>query len=364
MKKKYWDISRILEKNARYNIVIGERSNGKSYGTYDYCIREYCKGNGAFAIIRRWKDDITRSRATTFFNPHIENGVIEKYTNGEFNDVIYRNRRWYLCKTHPETNDPAIEDSHPFAYSFSLNDVEHDKATQFPRIRNIVFDEFLARRIYLPDEFNLFMNTLSTIIRDRDNVRIFMLGNTINPYCPYFTEMGITNIKNMKKGDIDIYEYGTSGLRVAVEFSDSPVKHKNSDVYFAFDNPKLNMIKGDGSVWELDIFPHLTDKFDKNDIVFSYFILFDRDTFQCDVIKKENKSFTYIHRKTTPIKNDSKDLIYSTNINPKRNYRTRITRPYFDFEKKLAEFFKYDKVFYQDNQVGNAIANYLQWCKQ
>ena len=37
-----------------------------------------------------------------------------------------------------------------------------------------------------------FMNVLSTIIRDRENIKIFMLGNTVNKYCPYFDEMGLT----------------------------------------------------------------------------------------------------------------------------------------------------------------------------
>lgn len=102
--------------------------------------------------------------------------------------------------------------------------MEHDKSTNYDGIINAVLDEFLTRSYYLPNEFVLFMNVLSTIIRDRDNVKIFMMGNTVNQYCPYFAEMGLTHIKEMKKGDIDVYEYGESGLTVAVEYTDSPNK--------------------------------------------------------------------------------------------------------------------------------------------
>ena len=59
---------------------------------------------------------------------------------------------------------------------------------------NILFDEFITRSMYLPDEFVIFTNVLSTIIRDRNNVKIFMCGNTVNKYCPYYKEMGLNNV--------------------------------------------------------------------------------------------------------------------------------------------------------------------------
>ena len=33
MKQKYYNIKNLLSKNAQYNILLGERSNGKSYAT-------------------------------------------------------------------------------------------------------------------------------------------------------------------------------------------------------------------------------------------------------------------------------------------------------------------------------------------
>src|SRR5699024_5250425 len=124
-------------------------------------------------------------------------------------------------------------------------DVEHDKSTAYPKVKTIFFDEFLTRQYYLPDEFVTFMNVVSTIVRQRDDVIIFMCGNTVNQYCPYFTEMGLTHVKEMNKGVIEVYKYGESRLKVAVEYADSISKSgKPSDVYFAFDNPNLQMITG------------------------------------------------------------------------------------------------------------------------
>lgn len=105
--------------------------------------------------------------------------------------------------------------------------MEHDKSTSYPNITTIVFDEFLTRGSYLKDEFILFTNVCSTIIRQRNDVKIFMLGNTVNKYSPYFSEMGLSNIKNQKQGTIDIYRYGDSDLIVAVEYCASTQSGKN-----------------------------------------------------------------------------------------------------------------------------------------
>src|SRR5699024_11620877 len=72
----------------------------------------------------------------------------------------------------------------------------------------------------LVNELVLFMNTVSTIVRRRTDVKIFMLGNTVNKYNPYFKEMGLNHANQMEQGTIDIYKYGKSPLTVAVERSE------------------------------------------------------------------------------------------------------------------------------------------------
>ena len=134
--------------------------------------------------------------------------------------------------------------------------MEHDKSTSYPDVTTVIFDEFLTRQSYLPDEFILFQNVLSTIIRGRRDVTIFMLGNTVNKWSPYFAEMGLKHVKEMEVGSIDVYTYGDSELTVAVEFTGSRHSSKASDVYFAFDNPRLNMITGSEGSWEMAIYPH------------------------------------------------------------------------------------------------------------
>ena len=286
-----------------------------------------------------------------------KNGVVKKYTNGEWTHIYYYGSRWFFCRYE---NDKRITNEKPFAYGFALTGMEHDKSTAYPDITTVLFDEFLTRTIYLTDEFVIFMNVLSTIIRDRKDVKIFMLGNTVNKYCPYFSEMGLKHIENMKKGDIDVYTYGNSKLTVAVEYTPTSKSGKNSDTYFAFDNPKLSMITGGD--WEIDIYPHCPVKYTPNEILFTYFIVFDRKILQCEIVQHEDLLFTFIHRKTTEIKDPERDFVYSPEFSPRPNYKRKITKPTTPIEKKIAYFYATDKVFYADNEIGEIVRNYLQWC--
>jgi hypothetical protein len=135
---------------------------------------------------------------------------------------------------------------------------------------------------------------------------------------------------------------------------------KKSDFYFAFDNQKLEMITS--GIWEIDIYPHCPYKYKPKDIKFKYFIEFDANLLQCEVVYIDNMTFTFIHRKTTPLKDEDNDLIYSTRYDPRPNWRRKITLPMFKVEYKILEYYKADKIFYQDNEVGEIVRNYLVWC--
>ena len=361
---KYYSLKNILKKNARYNVIFGERSNGKSYSVQDYALKRYFETGEQFAIIRRWREDFRGKRATMAFGNLECNGkgenVVLKYSGGQYDRIIYSGSKWYVGYYDEDTKRNVLAEK-PFCYAFTLTEMEHDKSTSYPEITTILFDEFMTRGAYLPDEFVSFMNVLSTIIRERDNVKVFMCANTISKYCPYFKEMGLKHVREMKKGDIDIYKYGNSGLIVAVEYSDSPNNFKPSDVYFAFDNDKIKMITG-GS-WELDIYPHLTTTIDKKDIIFSYFIMYEDRTLQADIIINDTESFTYIHEKTTPIKYPDKDIVYFLTPDERHNWYTNLLVPVNNVTKRIYTFFKANKVFYQSNDIGELVNQYIAMCR-
>lgn len=358
---KYYNLNAILKTNSTYNVIIGERSNGKTYATLKYGVEQYFKNGAQIALIRRWQTDIKGNRASEIFKALLSNDEIYKISKGEFQGIHYYGGKYYLCN-YGDDGKAIYNEKDIIAYPFSLSDTEHNKSISYPNIKTIIFDEFLTRLVYLPDEFILFMNTVSTIVRNRTDVEIFLLGNTVNKYSPYFDEMGLKNVRNQIQGTIDVYKYGNSQLKVAVEYCKATGKSKKNSFYFAFDNPKLEMIKT--GAWELDIFPHCPIKYKPKDILFTYFIEFGGDLFQCEIVNKDNHIFTFIHEKTTPLKNTDKDLIYSLDFNPKINYNRNIYHAHSEIHKKVRSFYVQDKVYYQDNNVGNTISNYLKACKK
>lgn len=361
-KIEYYNPKNIISKNAVYNVIFGERSNGKTYSILKYGLEQYFATGGQIAIVRRWKEDVIGRRASEIFSAINANDEVFKLSNGKYKAVTYFAGKFYLCNYDDNGKTVYNLETDCLGHCFALSENEHNKSISYPHITTIMFDEFLTKHIYLQDEFVAFMNTVSTIVRQRTNVKIFMLGNTVNKYCPYFEEMGLTHVKEMQQGTIDIYTYGNSDLKVAVEYCSSLESQKKNNFYFAFNNPKLNMITN--GAWELDIYPHLPEKYNPKQIEFIYFIIFSGQVFQCEIVTdKRGEMFTYIHDKTTPIKDEETDLIYTLEYNHHLNYSRNIMKPISKLQERIAWFFKTDRVFYQNNSVGDTINNYLKLCK-
>ena len=360
-KYKYYSLNNIKKKQATYNVIFGERSNGKTYAVLKEVLNLYKNEGKTFAYLRRWQIDIQGRRSQAIFSALESSGEIEKIFAGKYTGVYYYAGRFYLC-TYDDKGKAIYSDADILGYTFALSDNEHNKSNSFPNVGLIMFDEFLTKGLYLPDEFVLFMNTISTIVRLRSDVKIYMLGNTVNKFSPYFQEMGLKHIKEMKAGSIDVYSYGDSKLKVAVEYTASTTNQKKNNFYFAFNNPKLAMITG--GAWELNIYPHLPVKYKPHNIKFIYFIVFNDQTFQCEVVDKQPYYFTFIHLKTTPIKDEDNDLIYTTEYMPKMNYNRNIMKPITELQKNIKFFYDTDRVYYQNNDVGDSINNYLKLCRQ
>lgn len=358
---KFYDVRDTLSAypNAHYYVIYGERSNGKTYSSLDYCLENYLAKGEQFAYVRRWGEDIRKKQLSQLFAAHAENGRITKLTKEAWGGMDYTGNKFRLTKSDEEGKLTISDDI--CGYAFDLNSMEHYKSISFPRVTTIVFDEFLSRNGYLPNEFILFTNVISTIVRQRNNVKIIMLGNTVNRSCPYFTEMGLSHIKEQDPGTVDVYHYGDSGLEVVAEYCSPTSKRggKKSDVYFAFDNPELQMItKG---AWEIAIYPHKPCNFAPKDIDCLFFIEFENELLQCECVTVDTGPFIFIHRKTTPIKKPDEDIVYTTRPSEKWNYRMCLSKQTDKFSRTIMTFFRENRIFYADNEVGEIVRNYLIW---
>ena len=175
--QKFYSLKKIDKMNARYNVIYGERSNGKTYAVLERALENAIKNKKAFAYLRRWDEDVKQGRLEELFSPFFGEKLLNM-TVYRWDRVVVRARKFYFAKYDPET-DTVVTDAEPFGYAFALSRMEHYKGAAYPKVNLICFDEFITRTVYLPDEFVIFCNTLSTIIRQRDDVRIYMLGNTV-----------------------------------------------------------------------------------------------------------------------------------------------------------------------------------------
>lgn len=360
-KYKYYDIKHLLKDypDAHYYVVFGERSNGKTYSALSYAIERYVKSGEQFAYVRRFGEDIRKKNLMNLFSGHAENGFVDKITAGEWSSVNYTSSKFYFERSDENGNRNQTEE--PIGYAFDLNSMEHYKSISFPRITTIIFDEFMSRSGYLPNEWILFVNTISTIVRQRSNIKIILLGNTVNKVCPYFQEMGLTHIKDQKPGSVDVYEYGDSGLQVVCEYTESSAKRggKDSDVYFAFDNPELKMITT--GAWEIAIYPHLEVKVLPKDIVANFFIEYNDEILHGEVIVQDSGEFIFIHAKTTPIKDENNDVVYTDRPDTRWNYRMCLTRHTDKMSLFIMKCLRENRIFYSTNEVGEVFRNYVMW---
>ena len=383
--KKYgkkWDRTYLpidlISEFSEYYMMLSSRSDGKTFSVLEMGIYLKCNYNYALGIIRRWDDDLKPKTASEIVKNLIGfneityertkgkyNNVLEEISGGKWNSIKYLSRKFYFAKIEDGKED--VIDTTPFAYTFAISMEEHYKMTSYPDVMITLFDEFITRGTYLDDEAVSYFNVISTIIRHRDNVINFLCANTISLYCPYFKEMGISKIKKMECGDIDTYEYndksGNPIMHLRIEYIKSiDKKYKKSNKYFAFDNPKLRMI--DEGKFELRMYPHLKkeDRYERTDVKYIYFIIFDDEVLQCEIVFMKDKTFTFIHRKTSKIRLENNTLVFTTEFNSDYHYRRKITKPSDTLGKKILSYYARDLIFYQDNEVGNIVENYLEFC--
>ena len=359
-KKGFFDPIPMMQHRALYNIVFGERANGKTFAAQLIALVRYVTYGELFCVIRRWDEDFKPKNAGRFFGGLEKTGLIKYLTGGNWDHIYTRSRMFYLAAWDDEGKE--IRDSQPIGYGFALTQMEHDKGGTYPpNITTGIFDEFITRSIYVPDEFILFSNVVSTIIRDDGRCIFWMLGNTVSKYCPYFREMGLKHIREMEQGSTSLYKDGSGRALTCVHYADGLPDGKETDRYFAFDNPKLQMITaGD---FETANFPHLPREYQTAEICFTFFIDFDGEKLRGDVIRSDSgEEWIYFTPKTTDFKFPDDELIFSDRYDPRPNWRRRITRPATPAEKALLDLIRAEKVFYCDNTCGESVRTYLQWC--
>ena len=359
-KNDHWTGDRIRKENADYNVIVGERGNGKTYDIQKMCIEKFLKTGEQCFLLRRWMEDVKPSNAANFWDGNLL-AKLTDMSGGRFRNIVLRGMR-YIAVDYDDKGKPIVNEENTIGFIWDVNEAERLKGQSFPGVTNIVFEEFisLSQMGYIPDEVTLFLNCLSTIIRDRTNVKVWMLGNTVNPYNPYFKHFGIKGLE-LRQGEIWTKTDTLTGCKLAVEFCAQRRQGSlkgTSAKYFAFgtaDGSTDMILTGQ---WQLPDYP--LKKFRASQSVKKYVVLFDDRKMMMHLMINDNGD-PYLYVRTLQEFRITDDLIVMDLLpNMKKNYYTAFQNlPLNDTTRMIYSLLTNKKIYFDDRMTGAYFYNFL-----
>lgn len=356
---KYYTCERINKYNSPYYMIIGGRSDGKTTALLIQAIKNYCRCGERSVYLRRWGDDFKRGRAKMLFESDILRETVK--TEGKaagFVGIAYYQWGWYMqrereVKHKDGTAETVYEkEEKPFCLAYTLNSMEHDKSSTPENITTVIFDEAISRQNYLPGEVSIFYNVISTIVRNDAKAKIYLIGNTVSKFCPYFAEFGCNFAPKMKPGEIRQNEEKS----VTIERTEDPGP-RESDRYFNFKDKTLSMITG--GKWEIAQYPHINIKWTKDEKLFDCFLLCEGQRLHGEVINKKGNTFIFWYPKNDEFKKPDEDMIYSDMPDYRRNWFSSMIKGHDDRSKLVSTLLTQGKVFYATDDTGELLRHFI-----
>lgn len=322
--------------NGDFNLIWGEKGNGKSYQVkHKKGVVKYWKTGRRFIYLRRWKEEITTEKVEQYF----ADVDVNKITNGEFNCItVYRKQlflSFYDIEKNKTVRGPKI------GYVLALSTEQNYSGCSYLDVDDIIFEEFMSRSEYIHDEASKLMFLYSTVDRKRNAVKLWMVGNTISRVCPYIDDWGLLDIiSNQKQGTIETKKISTGNVddegneifkTLAIEYcagtgTSSFVIGKHKD-----------MINSGG--WMSDPQPHLPKSKNEYDILYRFMFLFKSFKFCCEYLRdKKTKEVCFF---IFPYKGeiDDKTIVFSDVVKQSRLWQRDIYNTNF-WNQNLNNLFK------------------------
>lgn len=173
----YYNYDKLFSFNFLMAFVIGERGCGKTFGSKVAVLKKFLKTGEQFIYLRRYKTELDTALAT-FWNDLIDNDY--------FPDLELKVKKNKMLTEFTCCGKVC-------GYAVPLSTANILKSTAFPKVKTIVFDEFILDGAsgtyrYLKNEVTMMLDIIETVGRLRD-IQVLFLGNALsitNPYFAYF----------------------------------------------------------------------------------------------------------------------------------------------------------------------------------
>lgn len=336
----YYKGDKIRSKNCRFNIILGKRSKGKSYDFKEFALYDYFKNpeKNRFILLRRFVEEVKTDKMEKYFS---DNDIV-KITEGKYDCISCFKGAFYLSNL---TSDFKIKRGEKIGYYIPLAQEQNFASVSFLDVNKIIFEEFMSRSVYLYNEPKKLMNIYSTVDRNEQRVKMYMLGNTITKICPYFNEWKIDRVlREMKPGDIRLTK--VDGQDFAIEYTDS-----ESDKASGTIGTIAKMI--DTGVWDADNQPHLEFSYKQYKVLFRVGFDFKNNKFLGELLKSPNNVIIWFIK---PYNKDFNNLlVFSDKIKENKLYQTSFYNNVNiknSFVLNSLNLFTEDKIFYSSDSCG------------
>jgi hypothetical protein len=349
MKKReivHYNIDDLVSRNADFNILFGERSNGKSYQLkHKRGVIKYLETGKKFILVRRFREEITNEKIEKYF----DDVDVEKLTKGKYNCITVYRKQIYLGVFDPEKF--KINRGEKIGYAMALSTEQNYAGSSFLDVEDIIFEEFMTRSRYLGEnEPDKLMNLYATVDRKRGTTKLWLVGNSISRVCPYIYEWGLHEIISKQKQGTIVEKVIESGegdsVKLAIEYCKSTGVSSHT---IGFNKDMMN----DGS-WQSSPQPHLPKSKKEYNIIYRIAFMYQSFKFIGEFLQdKTNKDICWF---IYPYEGELEHNIikFTDVINPSIYYQRNIYDITIknDNLQRLLNTFREDKIFYATDLVG------------
>lgn len=333
----HYNLDNIDNINADFNIIIGERSNGKSYQIkHKKAVEKYIKTGKRFILMRRLREEID----SAFVEQYFQDVDVEKLTNGKANCITMYRKALYFTHYNVENGKKTRYDK--IGYAVALSTEQNYAGGSYLDVEDIIFEEFISRGSYLAKEPSKLMNFYCTVDRKRGTTKLWLAGNTISRVCPYFTEWGILEIlRSQKQGTIKTKEEKSTEddiVKIAIEYC---ADTGTSSHTIGSHKDMLN-----SGTWQTDPQPKLPKSYKVYKKLFRFGFQYKSFKFICELLqdKKDVCWFIYPYYKEF----NKKFIVFSDIINISKYWQRDIYNITFKNEKlrNIFNSFRENNIFY------------------